>query len=216
MGEHFAEIKAGSGVDRQWESTGMPPKDWSEEELADFVVSEAGKSLLEAFPEKRVVFVTGCSPSQLGMEAHRLRSSSLDGVARSRKAKQWKDPSVPNCINSLIFSVLSLFLGLKSHRLKPQFRGRLRVGLAQQSRVHGASERESPRTSSLPQTTVRLPQDWPSIPDEADEPAESAAPAQKAAPRARQQAVQGPAPAGPANAVQGDPGVVVEQVSTMR
>lgn len=123
------------------------------------------------------------------------------------ECKPWKDPSVPNRINSLIFSVLSLCLGahvaLAQSSIPRTTSGGVRPA-AKKSTVPPSGG--SPRTNSLPQTT-RAPAGRV---DAAAESAEDAAPAQKPAPRLRQPAQQGPAAAA---AVQNAPGVVVEQVS---
>ena len=117
---------------------------------------------------------------------------------------------MPNRINSLIFSVLSLFLGahvaLAQSSIPRTTSGGARPA-AKKSTVPPSGG--SPRTNSLPQTT-RAPAGRV---DESAESAEDAVPAQKPAPRLRQPAVQGPAPAQQAAAQGAGPEVVVEEVS---
>ncbi len=112
---------------------------------------------------------------------------------------------MPNRINSLIFSVLSLCLGahvaLAQSSIPRTTSGGARPA-ARKSTVPQSGE--SSRSNSLPQTT-RPPAGRV---DATAEAAEDAAPVPKAAPRLR----QGPAPA-QAAATENPPAVVVEQVS---
>lgn len=117
---------------------------------------------------------------------------------------------MPNRINSLIFSVLSLCFGahiaLAQSSIPRSVSGAARPP-AKKSTIPQSGD--SPRTNSLPQTT-RAPAGRV---EATAEPAEDAVPAQKPAPRLRQPAVQGPAAAQQAAAQGNAPAVVIEQVS---
>lgn len=117
---------------------------------------------------------------------------------------------MPNRINSLIFSVLSLCLGahfaLAQSSVPRSAAGGTRPA-AKKSTVPQTGD--GTRTNSLPQTT-RAPAGRV---DASAGSAEDAVPAQKPAPRVRQPAVQGPASAQQAAALGAAPKVVVEEVS---